>query len=96
MATYVVSIFEDASDLVGVVRDVESGRVSHFRGSEDLVTALSGGRSPDPGPGREDPVDDGLGSGYAVRVEGSTTRERALTPAQLRITYLRASRGAVA
>lgn len=97
VATYVVSTVDGASDLVGVVRELESGRISHFESPEDLVTALSGGRSPDdPGPGGPEPGDDGLGSGYSVRVEGSAGRERALTPAQLRISYMQADGGAAA
>jgi len=89
MATFVVSTVDGAGELVGAVREVESGRVSQFRGSAALVTALSGGRSPDPGSDRddsEDPVDPVDGLGFLVPHE--PFRERALTPAQLWITYL--------
>jgi hypothetical protein len=96
VATYVVSTVDGAEELVGVVREVESGRILHFDGPDGLVTALSGGRSPDPGPGREDPLDDGLGAEGALWVERQNGRDRAITPAQLRITYLSAPGESVA
>jgi hypothetical protein len=94
VATYVVRTVDGAGELVGVLRDVDSGWICHFEGPEDLLTALSGGHSPDPGPGREDPADDGLGQGYLIACP--IRHERALTPAQLRITYLVATQVQVA
>jgi hypothetical protein len=90
VATFVVSTVDGAGELVGVVREVESGRIQHFDGPDGLVTALSGGRSPDPGPGE---LNDGLGSETGPWVD-HPSRDRAITPAQLRITYLSVDRGA--
>jgi len=90
VATYVVSTVDGANGLVGVVRNVGSGQVRHFEDPDELVTALSGGRSPDPDREPEGPLDDGLGSQDALWVDQARRRERAITPAQLRITYLSA------
>ena len=90
MATYVVSTVDGASGLVGVVRNVSSGQIREFEGPDGLVTALSGGRSPDPDPGPGGPLDDGLGRQDALWVDQARRQERAITPAQLRITYLSA------
>jgi len=90
VATYVVSTVDGAEELVGVVREVQSGRICHFDGPDGLVTALSGGRSPDPGSGPDDPLDDGLGDEHTLWVDQARRNERAITPAQLRITYLSA------
>jgi len=69
---------------------VSSGQIREFEGPDGLVTALSGGRSPDPDPGPGGPLDDGLGRQDALWVDQARRQERAITPAQLRITYLSA------